>query len=315
MWGRFKRIVRANLGRLSELGAGGSNLGDGLEREARDLQKQVAELDKSLLTFKGELTFLEEKARKLARREEELDAVVRAADGRGSLAASSYGLELERVRTERVTVQRQLETCRAALERAQEMKRAFTSDRDKRVAEAQERERAMLELQREDMQAELRPATASASQGSSDMADEDAVRRWEAEQLRAPAAKTLGADPVAPPISVKPADGAPAHARSTKTIGPVPGEEAPVAALKIKVKPTKTMESDDARPAAPAVTLTTESRPAPVAVRPDPGSAPTPAPGTDLVVELERLARLREQGVLTAEELEQAKRRLLGSAS
>lgn len=43
----------------------------------------------------------------------------------------------------------------------------------------------------------------------------------------------------------------------------------------------------------------------------DPSAADPSAAGGDLVAELERLARLREQGVLTSEEFDQAKRRLL----
>ncbi len=42
-----------------------------------------------------------------------------------------------------------------------------------------------------------------------------------------------------------------------------------------------------------------------------PGAAPTPA-GGDYVAELEQLAKLRDQGVITAEDFETKKKQLLG---
>ncbi|MBL3700768.1 SHOCT domain-containing protein [Leucobacter luti] len=52
--------------------------------------------------------------------------------------------------------------------------------------------------------------------------------------------------------------------------------------------------------------------PAPAAAAPAPAVAPAPA-GTDLVAQLQQLAALQQQGLLSAAEFEQAKQQLLGS--
>lgn len=263
MWRRFKRMVQSNLGRLSDVGGGRGLTGD-LEREARALDQALKRAGEGLITVRGEVTFLEEKARKLARREEELVALEQAAVSRGvEAAAGSYALELARVKTERATTDRQLAVAREALERGQIARAALQAQREQKLAEAREREKAYLELEREDLGAGAGP------------------------ELDAPR-KTVGG----PPPSAAAEEPAFAAARSTKTIGPEPAAVAapptptPAAELKIKVK---SREGEA------------------------PAEAPAPAqPPTDLVGELERLVRLREQGVLSEDELEQAKRRLLG---
>jgi phage shock protein A len=315
MWRRFKRMVQSNLGRLTDLGGGGSGLTGDLEREVKGMDRKLPELDKNLALFKGEITFTEEKLRKLKGREQELEALTRAADARGSGQASKYGLELEQVRLERAQHERNLVTARVALERAQELKRAFVAERDRKLMEVRERQRALLELQKDDMKAELGhlhdeldlPAGESASRSEPRaVADDDAARR-----------KTVG-----PPSEAVPEVQPLTQSRAAKTIGPVaaapvapePAEPpAPAAApLKIKVRPVE----PEPKPIEPqqAEKAPTGSFPVQAAAAPSPavvGGAAEP----DLVVELERLARLREQGVLTEEELEQAKRRLLGSGA
>lgn len=314
MWRRLKRMVQSNLGRLSDMGGGRGLTGD-LEREARELERALKRAGEGLVTVKGEVTFLDEKARKLARREEELAALEQAAVTRGAdAAAGGYAVELARVKTERVATDRQLAIAREALERGQLAKAALQAQREQKLAEAREREKAYLELEREDL---------SAGVGlDGDPARATPTSRVEAPLPPAPATepprKTVGGPPPPEP-AVEPS---PMAARSAKTIGPEPGEplpapaptptgaQAPAAALKIKVKARESDMAPTLEEPTDAGKVDTGAFVAP------PVSAPTSeaseAGPTDIVGELERLVRLREQGVLTEDELEQAKRRLLG---
>lgn len=294
MWRRFKRMVQSNLGRLSDLG-GGRGLTADLEREARELERALKKAGEGLITVKGEVTFLEEKARKLELREQELVALEEAAVARGAeAAAGSYALELARVRLERAQTDRQLAVAREALERGQIARAALQAQRDQKLAEAREREKALLELEREDLGAA--PAIAAP-----DLVEAPPPPAADAAPAADRPRKTVGGP--APELKPPPP---PSLARSIKTIGPEPEPApppapppaaAPAAAIKVKVR----ARTGDATPAA--------DRPAEPT---DAGAAAEPTPAADLVGELERLVRLRDQGVLTDEELERAKRRLLG---
>lgn len=313
MWRRFKRMVQSNLGRLSDMGGGRGLTGD-LEREARELERALQKAGEGLITVKGEVTFLEEKARKLARREEELAALEQAAIARGAdAAAGGYTVELARVKTERATTDRQLAIAREALERGQIARSALQARREQKLAEAREREKIYQELEREDLGAGVHAGSEPLQ------APGPRVDTAPTSPAADPPRKTVGGAPVAPV-----AEPAAVSARSAKTIGPEPGgDPAPApspspppaapAALKIRVK----AREGDATPAL--------DHAVPEPGRPDgetgafDATAASPPAGeaapTDIVGELERLVRLREQGVLTEEELEQAKRRLLGSGA
>lgn len=281
MWRRLKRVVQSNLGRLSDLGGSGGRLTGDLTREARDLEKSLQKTGEALASLKGEVTFLEDKGRKLARREEELVALEQAAIARGvEDKAGSYAVELSRVRLEQATVERQLAVAREALERGQVARAALQAQREQKLAEAREREKAYLELERDDLRAHLfvDPAEPPLAPAPAPAPLAPAVEPPQAE-LPPPARKTVGG----PPVEAVPAPAA--AARSAKTIGPAPAEPAPAPAPAIAKLEIKVRRRDDPEPAAAA---------------------------PDLVGELERLARLRAEGVLSEEELEQAKRRLLG---
>lgn len=328
MWRRFKRVVQSNLGRLSDVG--GRGLTGDLDREAKELERALRRAGDGLVTVKGEVTFLEEKARKLARREAELAALEEAAIGRGAEeAAGSYALELARVRAERATTERQLEVVREALERGQLARAALQAQREQKLIEARERERALLALERDDAlggglhaEPEPSPAPRLEPQGQVEVA---------------PPRKTVGGPlPTAAPApssggrSVKtigPEPPSPTPAASSPPSSPGPAGGAPPAALKIRIR---SREGDTGqggeRPGDPAA-ATSASAVERSAGLDDPQGSPRPAageltaggavapPAADLVGELERLAALRAQGVLTDEELEQAKRRLLGSGA
>jgi hypothetical protein len=333
MWRRFKRMVRANLGRLSELGGGGGGLTGDLERQLQDLDRQLPQFEETLAGLKGEVTFLEEKVRKLARREGELEALAKAALQRGSDQASKYALDLEVARTERALHEKQLAVARAAVERGQEARKAVLAERDRKRVEVQERQRALLELEREDALGPL-------------AADEPALAApplAEAPPSAAPDPFLAGARPAASTKTVggTPVAGVPLGPRAAKTIGPVadappattpvdaaaapPPPAAPAAGPALKIRVRSRDAAGDSGPVrlevrreeAPSPPRQAEADPAGTAetgalvAKGAAGAATATAPATDLVSELERLVRLHEQGVLTQEELDLAKRRLL----
>ncbi len=124
-----------------------------------------------------------------------------------------------------------------------------------------------------------------------EMAAEETLRRLERDLLGdgpASASKTVGAAPA------READEVSSKGGAVKTIGG--GGEPPLE------------HAPEQRPARHAKTIGDLS---PEVASPKVESAASEPTGADLVVELERLARLREQGVLTSEEFDQAKRRLL----
>ncbi|MCO5172416.1 MAG: hypothetical protein M9894_39465 [Planctomycetes bacterium] len=301
MWRRLKRVVQSNLGRLSDLGGSGGRLTGDLTREARDLERSLKKTAEALATLKGEVTFLEDKACKLGHREEELVALEQAAVARGvEDKAGAYALELARVRAEQATVERQLAVAREALERGQVARAALQAQREQKLAEAREREKAYLELERDDARAHLfvDPEHAPAPAAPAPVPGPPGA----VEALPPAARKTVGGPP---PAEVPEA----AVARSAKTIGPAPDAAppppeppSPRPRLEIKVR-VKDEPPPAQRPPADA-----DGAPAPVAVVGE-------APPVDIVGELERLARLRAEGVLSEEELEQAKRRLLGQGA
>lgn len=329
MWQRFKRMVRSNLGRLNDL----AGPADALRGEQQQLEKGLAEVQRSIAELKGQLHVLEEKQRKATRREPELRALVEAAQQRGNAElVSRYGSELETVRSDQTSVVRQLAVAREALEKGERARATFVEALAKKKAEIQEHRRVLAELEAEDAggktnhEADLALARAGlydpgpavptftpapgapGLQSPVDPFVDDAhharpssktigAEATPASGIATPQAgpKTIGAQPETPPA------GSPA-APGGKTIGPVVVTRAPTQA-----------EPASAAPPPPVERLAIKVRPlGGAALAAPPAAADAQSPARDVVGELERLAALHAAGALTDDEMAHAKKKLLG---
>lgn len=346
MWQRFKRMVRSNLGRLNDL----KGPGDALRGEQQQLEKGLAEVQRSIAELKGQLHVLEEKQRKATRREPELRALVEAAQQRSSAElAVRYTSELETVRADQTSAVRQLAVAREALEKGERARATFVEALARKKAEIQEHRRVLAELEAEDLGTQTNhdadlalaragllgdPAPTSASPAA------PPTPRAGAPGLQSPVAppafaddghhsrpgtKTIGAEATPP-------SGVPTPLAGPKTIGASARAEVAPPASSAASAGGKTIGPIVVTPAAPQVAVEAEP-PRPIAaplpverlaikVRPMPGPSPTPtpvreqdaqaSPVRDVVGELERLAALHAAGALTDDEMAHAKKRLLG---
>ncbi len=144
--------------------------------------------------------------------------------------------------------------------------------------------------------------------GGSGQKDHELGIRVKEKPVRRPVEKTFGDDGT--PALAKVEDPAP---ESRKTIGPA----TPAAGVEIKATPVEKTIGFGGAPAPPVVAPTPVPTPA-LAPAPTPAPAPaaTAAPAAapskqQFIDDLERLAKLKEAGILTAEEFDQAKKKLL----
>ena len=137
--------------------------------------------------------------------------------------------------------------------------------------------------------------------GGSGQKDHELGIRVKEKPVRRPVEKTFGDDGT--PALAKVEDPAP---ESRKTIGPA----TPSAGVEIRATPVeKTFGAAPTPAPAPAPTPVSAPTPAPAAAATAP---PVAAPSKQQFIDdLERLAKLKEAGILTAEEFDQAKKKLL----
>ncbi len=273
MWRQFKRMVESNLGRFKE---------DPLSRRP-DLEA----LRSQLATVRAQVALLEKDAARLDREEAQLGERIRTALAAGDREAGLRHAEtLRSVREDRARIERQLEAARRVCRNA------------------------------EGVQATYAPSGPSPAAGGEDplvvAAAEETLRRLE-QDLHQAGASTAGKSIGAGVEGV--ADSGP-QAAVVKTIGggePDPSATAVAAERGEGLKGVdKTIGKTLGKAASKTVGGSVDESSGAQAARPQ-EATPSAAEGgePDLVTELERLARLREQGILTQEEFEQAKRRLL----
>jgi len=329
MWQRFKRMVRSNLGRLNDL----KGPGDALRGEQQQLERGLAEVQRSIAELKGQLHVLEEKQRKATRRGPELEALVEAAKQRGNAElVIRYASELETVKSDQTSVVRQLAIAREALEKGERARATFVEALARKKAEIQEHRRVLAELEAEDagnktnhdadlalaragllsdpapavptfspapgapgLQSPVAPDAFATDDGHHSRPKTIGVDATPASGIATPVSgpKTIGATPETPPTGSPAAGG--------KTIGPIVVTPAQVA--------------HEPEPPRPIEKIAIKVRPlggAAVAAPPAPSSVQAPAAARDVVGELERLAALHAAGALTDDEMAHAKKRLLG---
>jgi len=134
MWRRLSRMVRSFVGFFISMGENPELI---LQQNIRDLNDQVPRMNESIAMVKANVTLLEKEEAKYRNDVGELTAKVKAAiqANRDDLAGS-FAMQLEQVRSAMARTQGQLQTARAAFDKALAVKKAFMLEKERKTREA-----------------------------------------------------------------------------------------------------------------------------------------------------------------------------------
>src|SRR5690606_7261625 len=172
MWERFKRAMRS-LGGFFVSSIESPELI--LEQNVRDLNDQVPKMNESIAMVRANVTLLEKENQKYQQDVRELTAKVKAAiqAGRDDLAAQyASRLQLEKQALERN--EQQLQTARAAYEKAMNVKKIFMREKEKKSQEAMN---AIRDARRAKWQAKVADAMESFQVAGIDATHDEMLRK------------------------------------------------------------------------------------------------------------------------------------------
>ena len=172
MWQRFKRAMRSFAGFFV------SSIEDPeliLEQNVRDMNDQVPKMNESIAMVRANLTLLEKENVKYKQEVGQLTARVKAAiqAGRDDLAAQ-YATRLQAEREALARNEQQLETAKAAYEKALNVKKLFLREKDKKTHEAMN---AIRDARRAKWQAKVADAMESFEVAGIDATHDEMVRK------------------------------------------------------------------------------------------------------------------------------------------
>ncbi|MFL5319380.1 MAG: PspA/IM30 family protein [Myxococcaceae bacterium] len=174
MWERFKRAMRSFAGFFV------SSIEDPeliLEQNIRDLNDQVPKMNESIAMVRANQTLLEKENLKYRTEVGDLTAKVKAAiqAGRDDLAAQ-YATRLQMEKSALARNEGQLETAKAAYEKALNVKKAFMREKDKKTQEAMN---AIRDARRAKWQAKVADAMESFQVAGIDATHDEMIRKVE----------------------------------------------------------------------------------------------------------------------------------------
>lgn len=172
LWRRFKRAVRALLGKAVETIEDPKLI---LEQNIRELNEQVPKMNEHIASVKATVTLLEKELAKYQKEYNDLLARVRAAlsQNREDLA-EQYALRIEKLKESIVQTQTELEAARRAYEKALEVKKLFMRERERKIQEARA---ALQQYERAKWQAKIADAFEQFEVGGIDQTHDEMVRR------------------------------------------------------------------------------------------------------------------------------------------
>jgi phage shock protein A len=134
MFNRLSRILRSFFGFFISVAEDPELI---LEQNIRDMNDQVPRMNESIAMVKANVTLLEREEGKYKSDVNELMSKVKAAiqSGRDDLAGH-YALQLEQLRSALGRTQGQLQTARLAFEKAENVKKAFLREKERKTQEA-----------------------------------------------------------------------------------------------------------------------------------------------------------------------------------
>jgi phage shock protein A len=134
MWNRLVRVVRSFVGMFISIAENPEMI---LEQNIRDMNDQVPRMNESIAMVKANVTLLEKEEAKYKSEVADLTAKVKAAiqANREDIAAN-FATTLETIRSALARTQGQLQTARAAYDKALNVKKAFIREKDRKTQEA-----------------------------------------------------------------------------------------------------------------------------------------------------------------------------------
>jgi len=134
MWRRMSRMFRSFFGFFISMGENPELI---LEQNIRDMNDQVPRMNESIAMVKANVTLLEKEEAKYKNDVADLTAKVKASiqAGRDDLAGS-FAVQLEQLRGALARTQGQLQTARAAFDKALAVKKAFLQEKERKTQEA-----------------------------------------------------------------------------------------------------------------------------------------------------------------------------------
>jgi len=134
MWRRLSRMIRSFVGFFISVGENPELI---LEQNIRDMNDQVPRMNESIAMVKANQTLLEKEESQYQARIADLTAKVKASiqANRDDLAGS-FAVQLEQTRSALARTQGQLQTARAAFDKAMAVKKAFMLEKERKTQEA-----------------------------------------------------------------------------------------------------------------------------------------------------------------------------------
>ncbi len=174
LWKRFKRIVRSWFGWAAELGEDPELI---LKQNIRDLEAEVPKLNEQLAQFAAQRNIVDRELKKLKDQEADNVAKAKAAlkSGRRDIA-QGYVVELERLKQQIGEKERAVKNASEALDKAQQMKKTFMAEKDRKIQEAQ---RALSAKRQAEWNEKVADTLAAFQVGGVDQTHEEMIRRIE----------------------------------------------------------------------------------------------------------------------------------------
>lgn len=173
-WIRFKRMVRSWFGWAAELGEDPELI---LKQNIRDLEAEVPKLNEQLAAIAGQKNIAERELKKMKEQEGDLVAKAKASlkAGRRDIAGS-YVNELEKLKPQILEKERAVKAAGESLAKAQDMKKVFMAEKDKKIQEAQ---RALSAKRQADWNEKVADTLANFKVGGVDQTHDEMIRRIE----------------------------------------------------------------------------------------------------------------------------------------
>jgi phage shock protein A len=167
-------MVRSWFGWAAEMGEDPELI---LKQNIRDLEAEVPKLNEQLAVIAGQKNMAERDLKKVQDQQEELVAKAKAAlKANRRDIAQGYVIELERLKGQVAEKERAVKMARESLEKAQQVKKTFMIEKDRKIQEAQ---RALSQKRQADWNEKVADTLANFQVAGVDQTHDEMIRRIE----------------------------------------------------------------------------------------------------------------------------------------
>ena len=176
LWSRFKRAVRSIFGgAISSM----ENPRLILEQNIRELNDQVPKMNENIATVKANVILLQREVKKIQSKVKTLRSKIQSAiEGGRDDIARQHAIEFETAQSNLAKTQEQLTYATAAYDKAQQVKKAFMRERQRKIDAAQE---AMRASERAQWQANVADVLEKFEVGGIDQTHDEMIQRLDQE--------------------------------------------------------------------------------------------------------------------------------------